>query len=271
MAFPGSIDAPDVTMQGTTLFTGDDHALQHRQAGSSIVNIETFLGTNSGTNVFGGFTNGMQVVSAQSGTLGTLVTKGTINNGIFGSMTATGGTIAGQIQNNGTIANGVYGTSQMTGGTIGTAQIAGGTISTTTVLQPLKSAFMAFPGTAGQVFGTNALAQLNFGSLSYDLLSEFGTATNSFIALTSGLYFFGLTININGGGGNLFNHYIRLNGTAQSITGNGTAGGAGVTLWQGSVPAGGTIDCAIFNNSTSVPGTVDAQQGTASFFGKRVF
>lgn len=131
--FPGSIDSFPMP-QGTTQLSDPtyDHALLERNHGSSIIAVQTFLGSSGGTNVFNGYTAGQFPLPINSGTLGTIIAKGTINNSVFGTPSATGGTYN----------NGVFGTGQYNGGsatftngtlgvgTIGTANINVGTIGT---------------------------------------------------------------------------------------------------------------------------------------------
>src|SRR5579872_6956258 len=161
MAYPGAIDSPGGTAaQGTNSLTSPDHSLDHRTLGSAVVAIETFLGTNSGTNVFGGFTAGQQVVSANSGTLGTVLTKGTINNGILGSPTINGGTLGGAILNNGTISGGMLGTATIQGGTannqtLGTPTLQGAVVNTANVVANAISQGSVLMGTGNGTFGTS--------------------------------------------------------------------------------------------------------------------
>ena len=269
--FPGAIDSPDVSMQGTTLFTSDSHSLQHRTLGSAVIGIENFLGTNAASNVFTGFNFGDHAAKRNFDTFGSpTINQPQINGGTLTAPTITsvaltnptisGGTFQSNIQNNGTVAAGVYGTAQITGGTIGS----------TTILQPLMSAFWALPGTSGQTFGTNQTTQVHLGSLNYDLLGEFGTANNQFVAKQAGLYQFTGFIDI----ANLTtgcDPQIRLNGTVQQ-------GGAlflvqgGWVHWQGSVQVGGTVDFALLNLDTTHIGTEQHYGGgTIGFYGKRVF
>ena len=49
MSYPSSIDAPDTTMQGTSLVSSPDHSLSHRAVGSAITAIENKLGLASGS------------------------------------------------------------------------------------------------------------------------------------------------------------------------------------------------------------------------------
>lgn len=123
MAFPNTLDNLLTGMNGTTLLADAilDHSAHHRNLGTSVNNIESFLGTNNSSNVFGGFSSGQQAVPVKSGTLGTAI------SGTFGSM--TGGTITGNIFNTGTLGtvfvNG--GTINVSVGTIGT--LSGGSLT----------------------------------------------------------------------------------------------------------------------------------------------
>lgn len=274
MPFPSAIDSPDVSMQGTTLFTADSHASQHRTIGSAVIAIEQFLGTNAATDVFNGFQSGWFPLALNGGTPKIVLSHGTYNQSILGSPTITGGTfnnqtfgtptlqaptISGQGTNSGTIINGVYNSA---------------TIGSTSILQPLNSAFWALPnvaGTSAQILGTNQLTQILFGVVSYDLLNEFGTANNNFIAKQAGLYQFGLQTELLGVATGV-ELGIRLNGTFQQFTQTNPSISAPLNImWQGSVPLGGTVDCAAFNNSSSNPGTINSSQVITSFYGKRVF
>ena len=49
MAYPNTIDNPDVTMQGGSLVATNDHALDHRQLGSAVIAIENKLGVGVGS------------------------------------------------------------------------------------------------------------------------------------------------------------------------------------------------------------------------------
>lgn len=104
MPFPTTIDTPDTTMQGTTLFTGDDHALNHRTLGSSIIAIENNLGTNAGTSILKNFNAGDFGARINSGGILQQTLTGTVN-------------LQGQATASGTMANGVYGTATYQGGT----------------------------------------------------------------------------------------------------------------------------------------------------------
>ncbi len=114
-SYPATIESPDVTMQGSTTLAGDDHALSHRVAGSAVIDVQTFLGTNSSTNVFSGYQAGWFPLALNGGTPQIAIQHGTFPIAILGTPSITngayiGGTISSIIQNNGTVNNGVYGT-----------------------------------------------------------------------------------------------------------------------------------------------------------------
>lgn len=101
MGFPATIESPDVTMQGTTALATDDHAQAHRVAGSAVIDIQTFLGTNAGTNVFKNYLSGwfplaIVYTAGGQGTFQTIIASGTINNSVFGTPAITGGTASSQ-------------------------------------------------------------------------------------------------------------------------------------------------------------------------------
>ena len=255
--YPNQIDGttqlPNVsgtfTLDGTV--GGADHALVTTNINTAAIAIEQVLGTTAGTNVISAFIAGQTALPIQSGTLGTTIAKGTINNSIFGTPTINGGTANNQM--------------------LGTPQINGGTVGSTSVLQPLNSAFWAFAGSNNQILGTNQTTQLSWGSLKYDLLSEFGTGANQFIAKQAGLYYFYTLIEEDGAGATGQILSIRLNGTIQQSSQFSPGGVMGHCFWQGSVPSGGTIDIAILNNSTTNPGTINTGNGIPGFYGHRVF
>jgi hypothetical protein len=113
MSFPSSIDAPDITMQGGSFVAINDHAQDHRLLGSAVIQLENKVGIGAGSASLNQILVGQGAGTATWGTVW--------NQANLGSMTATGGTITGQIQNDGTIANGVYGTATWQGGTIANA------------------------------------------------------------------------------------------------------------------------------------------------------
>jgi hypothetical protein len=122
MSFPTTLDNLSTSMNGTTQLSDAtlDHSLMHRNLGTAVNSIESFLGTNSGTNVFSGYTAGQQPLPINSGTLGTTIAKGTINNSVLGTPSVIsgtigtaffqGGTLGGTITNNANINGGTYGT-----------------------------------------------------------------------------------------------------------------------------------------------------------------
>ncbi len=120
-SYPGSIVSLTNPQGGSLVASQPDHAALHTSENNEIVAIETFLGTNSASNgQFSGFTSGQTPLPINSGTLGTVVSKGTVNNMVLGTPAITGGTIN----------NPVIGTPAVTGGTangqvIGTAVTTG--------------------------------------------------------------------------------------------------------------------------------------------------
>lgn len=126
MAYPSTIDTFGGTAaQGTTLLASVDHALDHRSLGSAVGNIETTLGTNSGTSVL------------KNMTVGNFAAR--INNETFGSPTVNGGTL---------------GTVTINASTIGTPAITGGTGNAMTLGTPIIGT-ISVPGT---------IAALSFGA-----------------------------------------------------------------------------------------------------------
>ena len=101
MAYPSTIDTFDSSMQGTTLVATDDHANNHRVAGSNLAGIVQTLGTTPAGTLFSAFAAADKPVRHQGGTF-QQVMVGTVN--------LAAGTITGNIINNGTISSGVYGT-----------------------------------------------------------------------------------------------------------------------------------------------------------------
>lgn len=121
--FPTGIDTFS-NPQGTTNLATDDHANQHRVAGSAIVAIENKVGTGSGS----ASANAILVGSGAG-----VSAWGTVwNSATLGTPRITGGTVSGA----------VIGTNQITGGTlaiaaIGTPTILGGTIAINGTAVPL--------------------------------------------------------------------------------------------------------------------------------------
>jgi hypothetical protein len=118
MSFPSSIDAPDTTMQGTTLFTGDDHSLQHRTVATGLIAVENKLGLGVGSATLNQILVGSGAGTATWGT--------TVNNLNLGTPSITGGSLTG------TLANGFYGTPTINNSTLGTFT-AGGIYSNGTI------------------------------------------------------------------------------------------------------------------------------------------
>lgn len=264
--FPGSIDSFPMP-QGTTQLSDAvaDHATLERNHGSSLIAVQTFLGTSGGTNVFQGYTAGQFPLPIKSGTLGTTIANGTINNGILGTPAITGGTfnngvfgtvtlqaptINGAGTNSGTMVNGVYNSA-----TFGTPQINGGTLGSTSVLQPLQSAFF-YQGSS-----TLTTATIPFANKLLDILSEYNGT--QFVAAQAGIYEFCTQTAMSGNSAD-FNLEIHYNGTVVS-TMRCNPNGFGIPItWLGSLVAGGTV----ISYSSGGTGAI----GTASYFwGKRVF
>ena len=145
MAFPTSIDS-FANPSGTQTLDSPDHAVDHGSLGTSIVNIQNVLGTNSGTSVLKNFTAGKFAVFTTGGTLnaGVLgtpqVTGGTLASALVGTSQITGGTATGVLISAGTVSGAIIGTCQVTGGTvtslIGTSQITGGTLANASIGTP---------------------------------------------------------------------------------------------------------------------------------------
>lgn len=268
---PFPIDTGTVanTMQGTTLFTdpNETHSLNHRQIGSVINSLPTVFGTFPTTGLFSGYQTGWAPLAFQGGTLQAVISKGTINNGILGSPTITGGTLNSNIQNNGTINGGGINPNI---GTFGTLIVNNGTMGSTVVLTPIKSSVWAQPGTQ-QVFAASSTGTVTLGSLILDTLSEFGTATSSFIPLQSGIYEIVTMLNFNSAS---FTSPVQTKILLNGITIQASRvinGEFAPTFWIGSITAGGTVIVTVFLEQGSGNGTLSTNPGVSSFFAKRVF
>lgn len=123
MSFPAMLDNLPTSMQGTTdtaLVPTVDHGLMHRELGTAVNAIELFLGTNSASSgVFANYTAGQTPLPINNGTLGTVINKGTLNNGVLGSATLNGGTANNQ----------TLGTPTVQGAVINTANIIGSAVT----------------------------------------------------------------------------------------------------------------------------------------------
>lgn len=187
MAFPSSTDSFS-NPQGTTLVASDDHANQHRIAGSAIVAIENKLGLGAGTPTANAFLKG-------SGN-GTSAWSSSLDNLTFGSPSVTGGTLAnvqliGTSQiTGGTITNAaLIGTSQITGGTassitLGTPTLQGAVVNTTNIVDAAVTSRKVAPtfgyGTVSSFANSGTWADVTGGSVVLALLS----ASNVFISFT---------------------------------------------------------------------------------------
>lgn len=132
---------------GTSVVTSPDHALQHSDANDAIENIETVLGTTSGTAILKNITTGKFAIAGEGETINNMtigtprITGGTASSFLLGTSTIQGGTannitvgtptIAGATITSGTINNATLGSPAVTGGTanafnLGTPVITGG-------------------------------------------------------------------------------------------------------------------------------------------------
>lgn len=100
MSYPATLDTY-TAVAGTTLEATADHANMHNVAGSAVVNIETTLGTNSGTSVLLGFAAGNFAlpVNSSSG-------LGTLQRPILGTLSMAAGTFTGTITNSAVVTGG---------------------------------------------------------------------------------------------------------------------------------------------------------------------
>jgi hypothetical protein len=179
MAYLASLNTY-TAVEGTTLVTTADHASMHNMVGSAIVQLETTIGTNSGTAILKDATAGKFAVMNSGGTLndGVLGTPmmrgGTVGTALIGSCNITGGTFTG-----GTITANTIGTTTIIGGTannlvLGTPTIKGGSIAidgTTTALTigaGLVPTSNMYADTAGGTIMVNAqagnIARIVFGT-----------------------------------------------------------------------------------------------------------
>ena len=135
MSYPSSLDTFVGTQaQGTTQLATNDHALDHRQLGSAAANLQSTLGTTSGTNIAKDFTAGQFPARVNSGgTLVQTITGGTHNNGIFGTPAINGGTADNQVLGTPSSTGGTFQAYQSKTHTIGSV-VYTGTVSTTQTL-----------------------------------------------------------------------------------------------------------------------------------------
>lgn len=123
MAFPGSIiSLPNPA--GTSPLTTPDHALLHGSVNNELKTIETFLGTNSGTNLFQGYQQGWFPLALNGGTPQTSLQQGTYPNATLSTPTITGGAINSTTINNGTITGTVSNNALVNGGTYATPTLS---------------------------------------------------------------------------------------------------------------------------------------------------
>jgi hypothetical protein len=132
MAYPAAIHSY-TAVDGTTLVADAGHAAMHNAVGSAVTQIETTIGTNSGTAVLKNATDGKFAVMNTGGTLdagvlGTpMVRGGTIGTALIGTSTIQGGTVNSKIGllTNGTIGTTLVGTSTIQGGTANLLDLRG--------------------------------------------------------------------------------------------------------------------------------------------------
>ena len=154
MAYPAALDSFNTIATSNYMdeagYVLHTHLNQH---GTSVVNIETTLGTNSGTSVIKNFVAGDFAARINASNVLQQALQGTINNSTFGTGRYTGGTYSGGVigtnaitggtisMTAGTLSSILLGTSQITGGTfasglVGTSTVQGGTVASAAVNSP---------------------------------------------------------------------------------------------------------------------------------------
>lgn len=145
--YPGTLDTFSAPV-GTTLVATDDHALQHRKAGSAIINLETVLGTTGVSGLLVNFAATDKPVRVNASLVVQQAVSGTIHT-------------MGQGTHAGTMGGGVYGTALHQGGTaanmvLGTPTVTVGSDATGDMYYRNGGTFTRLPiGTNGQVITTN--------------------------------------------------------------------------------------------------------------------
>jgi hypothetical protein len=181
MAYPAAIHSY-TAVDGTTLVADAGHAAMHNAVGSAVTQIETTIGTNSGTAVLKNATDGKFAVMNTGGTLdagvlGTpMVRGGTIGSANIGTCTIQGGTVNSKI---GLLTNGTIGTTL-----VGTSTIQGGTANSVLVNTSDLRGFYCTPQYA-TCAGTGGTMTLDL-SLTNEWRVTFGTA-NGTLAVTGGV------------------------------------------------------------------------------------
>jgi hypothetical protein len=176
MAYPAAIHSY-TAVDGTTLVTDAGHAAMHNAVGSAVTQIETTIGTNSGTAVLKNFTVGNFAAKQNNDTFGTpTILGGTIGTALIGTSTIQGGTVNSKI---GLLTNGTIGTTL-----VGTSTIQGGTANSVLVNTSDLRGFYCTPQYA-TCSGTGGTTTLDL-SLTNEWRVTFGTA-NGTLAVTGGV------------------------------------------------------------------------------------
>jgi len=172
--YPGTADA--FARIGTATYendTGYEHDLVHNQAQDAIENIESVVGTTSGTGVLTNFVAGDLAARVASETL----TTPNIQNATIGTPAITGGTVDQSVLSNNTI-----GTPAISGGTASTTVLANNTIGTPAISSGTALAMTLGTPTIGDF--TNAThdhsnAAGGGDSVSHTDLDDIGSNTHS--------------------------------------------------------------------------------------------
>lgn len=176
-SFPGSL-VSYTNPQGGSLLTSPDHAGMHTSENNEIVAIETFLGTNSGTNIFSGYQAGWFPLALNGGTPQIALTNGTFNQ-----PTINGGTLAGTIVNANLINLGTYTNSVLPSPTFTKNITNNGTITGGTIVNPVM--------TGGTINGTlNSITNLGTSMFQIGQFLRLGTNSNNYF-IQQGTYLFG--------------------------------------------------------------------------------
>ncbi len=165
MAYPAAIDSY-TSVVGTTPVADADHASMHNMVGLAVVQLETTIGTNSGTAV---------LKDAIAGKFAVMNSGGTLNAGVLGTPMVRGGTVGTAMIGTSTFQGGT-----ITGGTItsfiGTSTITGGTINSATINTSALQGFFTTPQ-------STTLAAAGNGTLDVSLSNEwrvtFGTGNGT--------------------------------------------------------------------------------------------
>ncbi|MHB9161539.1 MAG: hypothetical protein ACYC6W_11755 [Nitrosotalea sp.] len=98
--YPGALDGTTQFGQpsGTSLLTNPDHGVLHDNLSTLGTVLESVLGTTAGTSVLQNFAAGDFAVRINGGgTLSQAISLGTLNNGVLGTPSITGGTVSGVV------------------------------------------------------------------------------------------------------------------------------------------------------------------------------